>query len=277
MKSRVLSVVSQRWFAVATGFLLFNVAAANAQTPTITSINPTSVAAGGLAFTLTVTGTNYNSSSVVQWNGNARATSLSTPTTLQGTITAQDIIAPGTAQVTVFNPGPAGGQTSNAVTFTITGVAPGAPTIATIAPATAAAGGPAFKLTVTGTNYNMSSVVRWNGSDRLTNLLNPMSTTTLEAAITVLDIASPGTAQITVVNAGGQTSNAATFIITGDAPTITSISPTTAVAGGPAFTLVVTGTNFTATSIVQWNGNSRTTTFVDSSHLTAAIPATDIT
>jgi hypothetical protein len=50
----------------------------------------------------------------------------------------------------------------------------------------------------------------------------------------------------------------------------------TAVAGGPAFTLTVTGTNFNQTSAVQWNGNSRPTTFVDSMHLTAAIPATDI-
>jgi hypothetical protein len=103
-----------------------------------------------------------------------------------------------------------------------------------------------------------------------------MSTTTLEATITALDIAAPGTAQVTVVNAGGQTSNAATFFITGDAPTVTSINPSTAVAGGPAFTLTVTGTNFNAASIVQWNGTNRTTTFVDATRLTAAIPAPDI-
>jgi hypothetical protein len=279
MKSRVLSVVSQGWFAVVTGFLLFNVAAANAQVPTIASIAPSSRAAGGPAFTLTVTGTNYNSSSIVRWNGSDRVTSQSpagSTTTLEAAITAMDIATAGTAQVTVFNPGPAGGQTSTVVTFTITGVAPTAPTIASLAPGSAAAGGQAFKLTVTGTNYNMSSVVRWNGSDRVTNLLNPMSTTTLEAAITALDIIAPGTAQVTVVNAGGQTSNAATFIITGEAPTVTSISPSTAVAGGPAFTLTVTGTNFNSTSIVQWNGTNRTTTFVEATRLTAAIPAPDI-
>ena len=279
MKSRVLSVVSQGWFAVVTGFLLFNVAAANAQVPTIASIAPSSRAAGGPAFTLTVTGTNYNSSSIVRWNGSDRVTSQSpagSTTTLEAAITAMDIATAGTAQVTVFNPGPAGGQTSTAVTFTITGVAPTAPTIASLAPGSAAAGGQAFKLTVTGTNYNMSSVVRWNGSDRVTNLLNPMSTTTLEAAITALDIAAPGTAEVTVFNPGGLTSNAATFIITGAGPTVTSISPSTAVAGGPAFTLTVTGTNFNSTSIVQWNGTNRTTTFVEATRLTAAIPAPDI-
>src|SRR5262249_7565158 len=127
MKSRLVSVISQGWFAAVTGFLLFNIAAANAQTPTIASITPATALAGGPAFKITVTGTNYGSTSVVRWNGSDRVTNLSTPsstTALEAAITAADIAAPGTAQVTVFNPGPAGGQTSNIVTFTITGVAP---------------------------------------------------------------------------------------------------------------------------------------------------------
>lgn len=59
-------------------------------------------------------------------------------------------------------------------------------------------------------------------------------------------------------------------------PSLTSISPNSATAGGPAFTLTVTGTNFVSGSIVQWNGSDRTTGFVSSTQLTATIPATDI-
>lgn len=59
-------------------------------------------------------------------------------------------------------------------------------------------------------------------------------------------------------------------------PTLSSISPTSAVAGSPAFTLTVNGSGFVSASTVQWNGTARPTTFVSSTQLTAAIPATDI-
>lgn len=60
-------------------------------------------------------------------------------------------------------------------------------------------------------------------------------------------------------------------------PTVTSISPTSATAGGSAFTLTVNGTNFVSgASTVTWNGSNRTTTFVSSTQLTASIPASDI-
>jgi hypothetical protein len=59
-------------------------------------------------------------------------------------------------------------------------------------------------------------------------------------------------------------------------PVLTSISPGTAAAGGAGFTLTVNGTGFTSLSVVQWNGSNRTTTFVNSTQLTAAIPASDI-
>jgi Bacterial Ig-like domain (group 3)/FG-GAP-like repeat len=46
--------------------------------------------------------------------------------------------------------------------------------------------------------------------------------------------------------------------------------------GGPAFTLKVNGAGFVATSVVNWNGSPRATTFVRSSQLTATILASDI-
>ena len=210
MKFRLVSVFSQGWFAVVIGFLVFNVAAANAQAPTIANISPGSAAAGGQAFKLTVTGTNYNMSSVVRWNGSDRVTALLNPmstTTLEATITALDIAAAGTAQITVFNPGPAGGQTSNTATFMITG---DLPSITSISPNSAVAGGPAFTLTVNGTNFTSSSVVQWNGSSRPTSFT---SATRLTAAIPAPDIAQPGTATVQVVT-GSANSNSVAFTIT---------------------------------------------------------------
>ena len=60
------------------------------------------------------------------------------------------------------------------------------------------------------------------------------------------------------------------------APATASVSPNPATAGGAAFTLTVNGTNFVNGATVQWNGSSRSTSFLSATQLTAAIPAADI-
>src|SRR3989454_1013397 len=60
-------------------------------------------------------------------------------------------------------------------------------------------------------------------------------------------------------------------------PVLGALSPNSATAGGAAFTLTVSGTNFVASSVVRWNGSNRTTTFVSGTEVPAAIPAGDIT
>jgi hypothetical protein len=210
---------------------------------------------------------------VVRWNGSPRATTFVSSTRLEAAIPASDVATAGTANVTVFNPAPGGGE-SGAVTFTINNPAP---TISSISPATTVAGSGNFTLTITGTNFVNGAVVRWNGSDRTTTFV---SSTQLTAAIPASDVATAGTANVTVFNPapGGGTSNTAIFTIqaSNPAPTISSISPATAVAGSDNFTLTITGTNFVNGAVVRWNGSDRTTTFVSSTRLEAAIPASDI-
>ena len=91
--------------------------------PTTTGLSPTSATAGGAAFTLTVTGTNFVPTSVVRWNGVNRTTTYGSATQLTAAITATDIATGGTRSVTVFNPTPGGG-TSNVQTFTIVAPTP---------------------------------------------------------------------------------------------------------------------------------------------------------
>jgi hypothetical protein len=59
-------------------------------------------------------------------------------------------------------------------------------------------------------------------------------------------------------------------------PVITTISPSSKIAGNTAFTLSIGGSNLIAQSVVRFNGIDRQTTCVDSAHLEASIPATDI-
>ena len=59
-------------------------------------------------------------------------------------------------------------------------------------------------------------------------------------------------------------------------PSITKISPTSKKKYGPGFTLTITGTNFIASSVGNFNGSPRTTTFTNSTHIKISIPASDL-
>ena len=60
------------------------------------------------------------------------------------------------------------------------------------------------------------------------------------------------------------------------APTISSLSPAYVDAGSGAFTLNITGSGFTPTSVVYWGGTSLATQLVSTSQLTAHVPATSV-
>jgi uncharacterized protein (TIGR03118 family) len=59
-------------------------------------------------------------------------------------------------------------------------------------------------------------------------------------------------------------------------PVVGSLAPISVKPTGNGFALTVNGSGFVTNSIVMFNGNARSTTFVSSTQLTAAIPATDI-
>jgi len=95
------------------------------------------------------------------------------------------------------------------------GLAPGnVPQLTDMAPTGATAGSSGFVLTVNGWNFSSGSTVRWNGADRPTTFV---SSTQLRATIFAADVASAGTATVTVFNSGnggGVSPQALTFTIT---------------------------------------------------------------
>ena len=54
------------------------------------------------------------------------------------------------------------------------------------------------------------------------------------------------------------------------------LAPTSVKPGGESFTLIVNGAGFVSTSVVRWNGEARSTTFLSTTRLTATISASDI-
>jgi hypothetical protein len=237
----------------------------------VTTLSPSSALAGGPSFTLTVSGSNFTSSSRVNWNGVSRTTTFNSATQLQIAISAADIGSPGTATITVTD---SDLEPSNSKPFTI--VKP-VPVIAAVSPSSATAGGLGFTLTVSGSNFTPASVLNWNGTSRTTTF---DSNSQLRSDISASDIAGQGTATITVTDPERGESNSKTFTILAPTPppvpVITSLSPSSAAAGGSGFTLTVSGSNFTPASVVNWNGNFRSTTYSSSAQLQAAISSGDI-
>jgi hypothetical protein len=86
--------------------------------PTIGSLTPASVVAGGPGSAFSVSGSGFTASSTVLWNNSARQTEFMPDGTLQAFISTSDIATVGSAQVTVSNPSPGGGI-SNSLLFTI--------------------------------------------------------------------------------------------------------------------------------------------------------------
>ena len=87
------------------------------------------------------------------------------------------------------------------------------PALTSLSPSSQRKGGPAFTLTVNGSDFVSGAVVRWDGSDRTTHFVNA---TLLTALIPASDIAVHGTVDVTVFNPipGGGVSNSLPFAIT---------------------------------------------------------------
>ena len=189
-------------------------------TPTITAISPNTTVAGGVAFTLTISGTNFVAASMVNFGGSAPATTFVNSTQLTAAIPAASVASAGTVAVTVTNPAPGGG-TSIAMNFSISSGSNPIPTINSLGPSCAPAGEQFVdsvdnQVVVGGLNFVANSVVRWNGTDRPTTLDSNSQGKILTAQISASDIATAGTAAVTVFNPapGGGTSNSSTFTIT---------------------------------------------------------------
>jgi WD40-like Beta Propeller Repeat len=130
----------------------------------------------------------------------------------------------------------------------------GAP-ISFIAPSQANAGGAAFTISVASPSggFVTQTVVQWDGKTIPTTYVSASSVTaTVSAAL----IAKAGTAYVNTLNpfsgAGNNgLSNTLTFLINPAAnpiPVISSMSPTSATAGGASFTITITGSSFIPTS-----------------------------
>ncbi|MGA7623882.1 MAG: IPT/TIG domain-containing protein [Candidatus Acidiferrales bacterium] len=191
-------------------FTQFTISPIASGVPQVTALNPAHVIAGSSGLELVITGSNFVTQSTVYVNGSNRATTYNSSTSLLATIDSNDLLTPGTLQLTVVNPQPGGGSSTPASLYVDTAV----PTISTISPTSTQAGGTSSVfVTVTGTGFlSQYSNITVNGVPQVTTV---SGSTSASASLTPGSLLPAGVDQIRVVNTGpgGGTSNIVTFAV----------------------------------------------------------------
>jgi hypothetical protein len=230
--------------------------------PTITSFSPASINAGSASFTLTINGSNFVAGMLTRWGATWVGTTVISPTQLTASIPSSLIATAGTAGIMVKT----SGGISASLLFPIN---PTPPVLSSLSPNLVTAGGAGFMLTIKGTVFTTTSTAMWGTTPLETIYVSP---TQLTASIPASLIANAGTASITVVSQAG-TSASAALTINPAPPQISGLNPGVTAAGGPAFTIAISGEYFTPSTIAKCGLTALATTYISSTQLTAVVPA----
>lgn len=150
-----------------------------------------------------------------------------------------------------------------------------APTVTSISPTSVMAGSGNLTLTLNGSGFLTTTTVQVGGAAEQTAYV---SSTQVTATIPASQLASG--AQLGVIALNGSSSSGSgspiNLQVTNPSPTITSVSPTTELAGSASPVVAVTGTGFVPSTQIQVNGAARTTTFTSVTQVNATLTATDV-
>jgi hypothetical protein len=139
-------------------------------------------------------------------------------------------------------------------------IAPGpGPAITSFTPASGPVG---TAVTITGTNFTGATAVSFNGT---------VATFTVNSATSITATVAAGTTSglITVATPAGTATSATPFLV-GNAPTVTSFTPTT---GAVGTVVVITGTGFTNATQVSFNGTNAPVFSINSAtQITVTVP-----
>jgi len=190
------------------GAAAFNV---NSPVPAITAISPRYVPPGAAA-TITITGTGFESNSMVLWNGSARPTTFVSATTLQVALSATDLQNQGPGSLSVSNPAPAA-STSPAAPLTVTSQPVPVITSVSIMSISSNPGFnrpcPQLQVTIAGQNFANDSIIQANSTTLPTNVFYGSNPPILVNDLPAGFVSAPGTLSFTVTNpdSGPITSN----------------------------------------------------------------------
>ena len=169
--------------------------------PQPSSLAPSAAPAGAAPTDVVVTGLGFFITSQITFDGAPAATTYQDATHLKATLTAAQLASAATLSVRVVTSAPGGG-TSAALAFTVTNAVP---TITALSPSSVTAGSPDRTITISGSGFVPTSIVRSNGVLVMSTYVNGG---TLTAVVPSNHLINAGTVAITVTNPppGGGTS-----------------------------------------------------------------------
>lgn len=235
----------------------------------VTGVSPTTIIAG-VPTTLTVTGSGFSASSIVQVNGTSLTTNFVSSTQLTALVAAGQLPATTSLRISVVDRGLTAGSTSAAIE-----VDNPKPAISSLSPANVVVGAAATTLTVAGSNFLDGTVLKINGTARTTSYA---SGSELTVTLTPQDLSATGSLSIVAVNPspGGGDSNSVALSIINPAPVLSAVSPPTIYKSSSSTKLTLSGTGFQPTSTVLFNGRSLATAFIDSTRLSVTLAQGDL-
>lgn len=238
----------------------------------INNVYPVTAQVGSVTFDLDVTGSGFVPQSAIAFNGVPLSTQYLSATSLRARVTSSSVAESGNYSVTVVNPAPGGGV-SVPVTFQVTN--PG-PSVSSITPSNADAGGNPLLVVVLGSGFVPDSEVRFDGARQATTFINSGR---LEATFSAAQLARAKYVAVTVSSPapGGGTSSSRTFTVSNPTAQVNSLNPTSVVAGSYDTTVTINGRGFVAGSVAQTDESIELdTTYVSSTQLRAVVPAWQI-
>jgi hypothetical protein len=232
--------------------------------PRITSISPDKAKKGDPPFDITVMGSGFGSGSKVFADALELDTMFVSSGEVKAHVPASVTAVSGPHQVRVRNDG---GNRSNAAALFII---PPPPFLSQLLPKSVVLGTGPFTLFVTGLNFEPGSKVLIDGTQVSTSFFTSHD---LNATVPASFASSLGRRRVVVRNSDGAESNEDGFDVIPPATVLTSLFPSSATVGGPAFTMSIRGLNFKNGAVVSFGETQLDSTFVSATELSVSVSA----
>ncbi len=241
--------------------------------PIVTSTLPSSRDDGAVNQSIVINGSGFTSGSTVAFSNPGIAIVSATvngPTTITAVISIASNALPGVGNITVMNTDAGVGVGTNV--FTVNGP----PTVTSTNPPTLGQGATNRNLTISGTNFVNGATVAFSGAGVSVNSAIVSGPTSITANVSISASASIGARDVIVFNGDGTTATGTGVFTVSPAPTLTSISPSSAGQGAVNRVVVITGGGFVnggALAAIFSNPGItvNSTTFVSATTITATI------
>lgn len=234
--------------------------------PVISSIQPSSVAAGSPGAGLSIAGMGFLPDAAVLFNGIAIPTTFKSPNEVSATVPASLLTKPGTVPLMIRN----ADGTNTTLGRDVVTIWDG-PVVVRVTPSTVSRGSSGVGLSVLGTGFVPGGIAFLNGTAVPTTFV---SANEISAAIPPSLLGVAGSLPLLVRNPNGSTNAPGKDNLTvWDGPVISSITPSTVPVGLPGVGITVTGMGIDPAAVVLARGVAVPTTFVNRNQVTASIPA----